>query len=57
MANTIDVKGAIVNITPTKAVKFDKMMGSTGGAGGQGKSYLNSLIRENSRISVSLLSS
>ena len=38
MANTIDVKGAIVNITPTKAVKFDKMMGSTGGAGGQGKS-------------------
>ena len=57
MANTIDVKGAIVNITPTKAVKFDKMMGSTGGAGGQGKSCLNSLIRENSRISVSLLSS
>ncbi|WDS61131.1 hypothetical protein SBM3_00043 [Synechococcus phage S-BM3] len=38
MANTIDVKGAIVNITPTKAVKFDKMMGSTGGASGQGKS-------------------
>lgn len=38
MANTIDVKGAIVNITPTKTVKFDNMMGSTGGAGGQGKS-------------------
>jgi hypothetical protein len=38
MANTIDVKGAIVNITPTKTVKFDRMMGSTGGAGGQGKS-------------------
>jgi hypothetical protein len=38
MANTIDVKGAIVNITSSKAVKFDKMMGSTGGAGGQGKS-------------------
>lgn len=38
MANTIDVKGAIVNITPTKTVKFDNVMGSTGGAGGQGKS-------------------
>lgn len=38
MANTIDVKGAIVNISASKTVKFDKMMGSAGSAGGQGKS-------------------
>ena len=38
MAETIDVKGAIVNITPKKPIKFDNLMGSTGGAGGQGKS-------------------
>lgn len=38
VAEIIDVKGAVVNITASKTVKFDKMMGSTGSAGGSGKS-------------------
>ena len=36
MANTIDLKGAIVNITPTKTVKFQNMPGTGGGSRGPG---------------------
>ena len=37
MANTIDIKGAIINITPSKTVKFQNMS-SAGSSGGGNKS-------------------